>query len=167
MLYELLVGLTPFHSYEMKDLIAKINDGRYKVSLTEPIKVETCLFLVQCLQMNESDRIPVEELFDHPFIAEELMGSPLSNVDADTFNEEMHIADKRYSHTSNVTASMMASRFDDTVIQESDIILTTKQSDQVRVLLSQLVNSTNFTEAQFDMTASTYFNKHLDASIVI
>ena len=76
--------------------------------------------------MNESDRIPIEELFDHPFIAEELMSSPLSNVDADTFNEEMHMSKKRCSHTSSVTASMMATRFDDTIIQESDIILTTK-----------------------------------------
>ena len=49
MLYEMLVGVTPFHSYEMKDPIAKINDGRYKLSLNEPICVETCLFLVQCL----------------------------------------------------------------------------------------------------------------------
>ena len=46
MLYEMLVGVTPFHSFEMKDLIAKINDGRYKVSLNEPINIETCLFLV-------------------------------------------------------------------------------------------------------------------------
>ena len=49
MLYEMLVGVTPFHSYEMKDLIAKINDGRYKLSLKEPIYLETCLFLVQCM----------------------------------------------------------------------------------------------------------------------
>ena len=51
MLYEMLVGLTPFHSHEMKDLIAKINDGRYKISLfdSEQVAVETCLFLVQCL----------------------------------------------------------------------------------------------------------------------
>lgn len=46
MLYEMLVGVTPFHSFEMKDLIAKINDGRYKVSLEEPACVETCLFMV-------------------------------------------------------------------------------------------------------------------------
>ena len=48
MLYEMLVGLTPFHSHEMRDLIAKINDGRYKVSLfdSEQVAVETCLFLV-------------------------------------------------------------------------------------------------------------------------
>lgn len=47
MLYEMLVGVTPFHSYEMKDLIAKINDGRYKLKTqNEPIFIETCLFLV-------------------------------------------------------------------------------------------------------------------------
>ena len=63
MLYEMLVGVTPFHSFEMKDLIAKINDGRYKLSTTgEPAFIETCLFMVQCMQMNEKDRVPVEEL---------------------------------------------------------------------------------------------------------
>jgi serine/threonine protein kinase len=78
MLYEMLVGVTPFHSFEMKDLIAKINDGRYKVSLEEPVCVETCLFMVQCLQMNENDRIPVEELTEHPFIADELAVNSLT-----------------------------------------------------------------------------------------
>ena len=62
MLYEMMIGKTPFHSYEMKDLIAKINDGRYKVTLDEPLSIECALFLVQCLQMNENDRIPVEEI---------------------------------------------------------------------------------------------------------
>jgi serine/threonine protein kinase len=33
MCYELLMGKTPFHSNEMKDLIAKINKGDYTVSL--------------------------------------------------------------------------------------------------------------------------------------
>jgi serine/threonine protein kinase len=47
MLYEMMVGVTPFHSYEMKDLISKINDGRYKLSAQgELISIETCLFLV-------------------------------------------------------------------------------------------------------------------------
>ena len=49
MLYEMLVGITPFHSFEMKDLVAKINDGRYKLSLEEPVYVETCLFLCQTM----------------------------------------------------------------------------------------------------------------------
>jgi serine/threonine-protein kinase ULK/ATG1 len=85
MLYEMLVGLTPFHSFEMKDLISKINDGRYKVSCCagEPLHVETCLFLVQCLQMAEKDRIPIEEMGDHPFIAEDLMTSDLNPLDID------------------------------------------------------------------------------------
>ena len=46
MLYEMLMGVTPFHSYEMKDLIAKINDGRYKLTLQEPITIECSLFLI-------------------------------------------------------------------------------------------------------------------------
>lgn len=45
------------------------------------------------------------------------------------------------------------------------MILTTKNSEQVRILLSQLVNSTNFMRAQFDMATSTYFNKHYDISM--
>ena len=95
MLYEMLVGVTPFHSYEMKDLIAKINDGRYKLSLQEPICVETCLFLTQCMQMNEADRIPVEELQDHPFISQELLETRLSPVDIEQFNDDVNSAKAR------------------------------------------------------------------------
>ena len=62
-------------------------------------------------------------------------------------------------------SSAMASRFDETVIQDTDVILTTKGGEQVRILLSQLVNSTNFTNLQFDMSNSTYFNKHYDISM--
>lgn len=49
MLYELLMGKTPFHSYEMKDLLTKINDGKYQLSLNEPIMVEIALFLTETL----------------------------------------------------------------------------------------------------------------------
>ena len=53
-LYELLVGLTPFHCFEMRELVRKINDGRYKLSVTgERVKIETCLFLLECLQTIE------------------------------------------------------------------------------------------------------------------
>ena len=117
MLYEMLVGVTPFHSYEMKDLIAKINDGRYKLKTqNEPIFIETCLFLVQCLQMNENDRIPVEELSEHPFIAESLKTMNLNELDIDQFTTEMSSSNKHYSGFSNVGSSAMASRFDETVI---------------------------------------------------
>ena len=53
MLYELLMGVTPFHSYEMKELINKINDGRYELKIEEAISIECALFLSQCLQTNE------------------------------------------------------------------------------------------------------------------
>ncbi len=58
--YELLMGKTPFHSYQMKDLITKINEGKYQVQTKEPLSVECALFLTQCLQANESDRISIE-----------------------------------------------------------------------------------------------------------
>jgi len=45
MCFEMLMGKTPFHSYEMKDLIAKINKGDYAVILQEPITLECALFL--------------------------------------------------------------------------------------------------------------------------
>lgn len=49
MLYELLMGVTPFHAYEMKDLISKINEGKYQLKLEEQITIECALFLSQCL----------------------------------------------------------------------------------------------------------------------
>jgi serine/threonine-protein kinase ULK2 len=60
MLYELLMGVTPFHAYEMKDLINKINEGKYMLKLDEPITIECALFLSQCLQTNENDRLNMD-----------------------------------------------------------------------------------------------------------
>jgi len=48
-LYELLTGTTPFHSFEMKDLLNKIKTGKYSLSINEPLTIECVLFLVQCL----------------------------------------------------------------------------------------------------------------------
>ncbi len=64
----MLMGRTPFHAYEMKDLIAKINKGDYNIAIREPITIECALFLTQCLQANENDRLNVEQLIDHPFL---------------------------------------------------------------------------------------------------
>ena len=49
MCFELLCGKTPFHSFQMKDLIVKINRGLYKLTLLEPVLVECALFLSECL----------------------------------------------------------------------------------------------------------------------
>ena len=67
MCYELLMGKTPFHSYEMKDLIEKINSGRYSVAPKDPLTIECALLLTECLQANETDRISVEQIKEHPF----------------------------------------------------------------------------------------------------
>ena len=48
----------------MTELVRKINDGRYKVSIEdgEIIKIETCLFLLECLQTLETNRIQAQDL---------------------------------------------------------------------------------------------------------
>ena len=68
MLYELLMGKTPFHSYEMKDLLSKINDGKYEMELTEPIAVECALFLAETLQFEEKERLADDKICKHPFV---------------------------------------------------------------------------------------------------
>jgi len=50
MCFEMIMGKTPFHSYEMKDLIQKINRGDYMLKLEEEaIALEAALFLSQTL----------------------------------------------------------------------------------------------------------------------
>jgi hypothetical protein len=56
----MLMGRTPFHSYEMKDLISKINKGDYIIVLKEPVTIECALFLTQALQADESMRMNVD-----------------------------------------------------------------------------------------------------------
>jgi len=70
MCYELLMGQTPFHSFEMNELLDKINKGIYTVHTKDPVSVQCALFLTQCLQANESDRINMAELMEHPFVVE-------------------------------------------------------------------------------------------------
>jgi len=60
--FELLMGKTPFHSRGMDELLKKINEGKYQAVPKEPLTVECSLFLTQCLQANEYDRISGEEL---------------------------------------------------------------------------------------------------------
>lgn len=82
----MLVGTTPFHCFDMQDLVRRINDGRFKVSsATEPIKIETCLFLLDCLQALEQNRIKITELLLHPFISEEMSGSELHDINNTAF----------------------------------------------------------------------------------
>jgi len=93
------------------------------------------------------------------------MSTQLTTLDIEAFNQDMLASSKHFSGLSNTGGSTMTSRFEDTTIQDTDVILTTKASDQVRILLGQLVNSTNFSDANFDMSNSTYFMKHYDVSM--
>ena len=126
------MGVTPFHSYEMKDLIAKINDGRYTLNLNEPITIECSLFLIQCLQSNEADRIPMEELQDHPFISKTLEGNPLTGMSTEEFTQELSALDP------SITAPMKNTVGSTNIEkgQSYSCIYSTKNGDQLKILVT-------------------------------
>ena len=62
-LFELVTGKTPFHCQSEDELIQKINDGRYRMATKgEPLFIETCMFLVHCLQVQQEDRMGIDQL---------------------------------------------------------------------------------------------------------
>ena len=138
-LYELLMGVTPFHCFDMKELVRKINDGRYKLSVESgTVKIETCLFLLDCLQTLEDGRISARDLTDHPYISDAMMQFDLNDIDKEAFLEEVGGRDKFSDFTSSDGGSAMLSRFDDTEIMEEDIVLTTRRSYHREILVRQL-----------------------------
>jgi serine/threonine protein kinase len=88
MLYEMLMGKTPFHAYEMKDLLSKINDGKYEMELEEPISAECALFLAETLQFEEKERLADDKICHHPFVCFEQGAKllTLSNQECKDFN---------------------------------------------------------------------------------
>ena len=119
----------------MRELVRKINDGRYKLSVTgERVKIETCLFLLECLQTIESHRITVGELGGHPLISEEMLEHNLHNIDNESFEREQG-SKEMFSDFNSSQGSAMLSRFDDTEIMEEDVILTSKRSYQRELLI--------------------------------
>lgn len=126
------MGVTPFHSYEMKDLIAKINDGRYTLNLKEPITIECSLFLIQCLQSNEADRIPMEELQEHPFISKMLENTSLTEMQVDSFIQELSTMDPSIN-------APMKNTVGSTNIEKGksySCIYSTKNGDQHKILVT-------------------------------
>ena len=55
------------------------------------------------------------------------MATPLSELNIESFNDEM--STKQNSGYTGSHMSMMTSRFDDTEIKDSDVVLTTKKCD--------------------------------------
>ena len=163
--YELLVGVTPFHSSNMKDLMRKINDGRYKLcdGYDEPVYVETCLFLLDCLQLVEENRLAVEALTSSPFISSEFANFPLHILDKRAFLQLQQNAELATNDNNNYSSlgSAMLSRFEEDELKvDSDVVLTAKRSPQKAMLLAQLRGCTDLHTAQLDFGASPYFNRH-------
>jgi len=69
-LFELLKGVTPFHSKNREEFEGKVKASDYGFSeaVKGKLTLETVLFLSQCLQHNENSRKDVLELVEHPYI---------------------------------------------------------------------------------------------------
>ena len=87
MLFELLTGGTPFHGTSIRKVLERIQQGRYQLSCqSEPVYIETCLFLLECLQMHENHRIDVKGLLSAPFVAQEFALYQLHGLDKSCFD---------------------------------------------------------------------------------
>ena len=69
-LFELINGLTPFHSKNRQEFEGKVaqSDYQFKDHTKESLTLETISFLTQCLQHNEQQRKCITELVQHPYI---------------------------------------------------------------------------------------------------
>ena len=102
-LFELISGVTPFHCTNEEKLIHKFNDGRYRVLKNRSlVYIETCLFLLECLQLQVEDRIEFDCLLRTPFLEEELSGSNLHRLDRASFYHELSVSEPKMEggHTS-------------------------------------------------------------------
>ena len=63
--YELLIGKTPFDSYNQKELVSKINKGDYFVPTT--LSKESISFINCMLQFDPKKRSSIDELNKHTF----------------------------------------------------------------------------------------------------
>ena len=64
--YELLIGKTPFDSYNQKELVSKINKGDYSVPTT--LSKESISFINCMLQFDPKKRLSIDELNKHTFL---------------------------------------------------------------------------------------------------
>ena len=64
--YELLIGKTPFDSYNQKELVSKINKGDYFVPTT--LSKESIYFINCMLQFDPKKRLSIDELNKHTFL---------------------------------------------------------------------------------------------------
>ena len=69
-LFELLNEKTPFHSKNRAEFEEKVAVSSYVLrdEAKDKLTVECILFMTNCMQDNEEDRKPIEELVEHPYI---------------------------------------------------------------------------------------------------
>lgn len=62
----MLFGKTPWPSRDIKSLVESIYSAPLKFPYDYPIGNQTKNFIKGCLEINESDRLSWEEIFNHP-----------------------------------------------------------------------------------------------------
>ena len=161
-LYELLHGVTPFHCPDEEQLMNKMKDGRYRVrSNGEPVSIEACLFLLECLQIHEGDRIDVDLLLSSPFINEALSGVKLHELDHATFAQELQAENAREEECDSSDESVespLTRNTEKLVCSENEIDLTIKPSLMREVLVRQLLRTT--APSSQDFQAPEYFMRY-------
>lgn len=70
-MYELLVGFTPFTGQDPHDLANNVNVGQYGVPKNIKLSLQCLDLLNRCLQFNAKKRINHEDILKHPFMEEE------------------------------------------------------------------------------------------------
>lgn len=71
MMYELLVGFTPFTGNDPHDLACRVNEGNYGVPKHIKLSLPCLELLHRCLQFNPKKRINHEDLLKHTFLEED------------------------------------------------------------------------------------------------
>ena len=65
--YEMLIGRAAFDAEDMEDLVNKVEAGKYKVPTS--LSKEVISFLNGMLQYQPTQRLSIEQLYKHPFLA--------------------------------------------------------------------------------------------------
>ena len=71
MMYELLVGFSPFMGVDPHDVADRVNQGDYGVPKNIKLSLKCLEFLHKCLQFDPSKRFSHRDLLDHPFLEED------------------------------------------------------------------------------------------------
>ena len=162
-LYELMNGVTPFRGTTVEELQKTIKVGWYKVmAYNEPICIESCLFLLECLQMREDERMRVDDLLNAPLISEEYSGFELHSIDKASFESQQNykykLPDVCSSYQEQTSALRVSTEPEDPDAEENSIQLTTLRSQMRDILVKQLLQKPDLTN--FDFRASPYFKKY-------